>query len=188
MDAQDNSSGVVWVNGNSPYWKVYKGTGSSFNLTAENWPIPAVQTYAADLDMLGNGNYALVDMNNDGKPDMVDAQDNASGVVWVNGNIPYWKVYLNSSMDPYLSIDEQEASIQLNVYPNPTTGTITINLSDLESESHITIANSAGIVIHDELVSNKVNFNFDLTDYTSGLYFISVSNNNQAYNAKVIKQ
>ncbi|WP_148235365.1 T9SS type A sorting domain-containing protein [Fluviicola taffensis] len=192
VDAQDNSSGVVWLGtGSVPYWKVYPNSGSAFSTTAQSWTIPVVETYVDDLDQVNGANYTIVDMNGDRKPDMVDAQNNASGVVWLGaGNVPYWKVYLNTTVSPYLGIENPEMGtlVQLNVYPNPTTGTISINLSDLENENQVRISNSAGVVIYDKAITEQVLFNFDLSEYQSGLYFITVTNSNQVYNAKVIKE
>src|SRR5690606_12794489 len=126
VDCQDNASGVVWLTGSSlPYWKVYLNNGFNFKTTAENWTIPVMENSTGALDQVSSSNYSLVDINGDGNPDLVDCQDNASGVVWLTGSsLPYWKVYLNTSTFPFLAIDEISNQNDLHVYPNPTNDVI----------------------------------------------------------------
>ena len=189
VDARKNGTSTVWMtSSNVPYWKVYLNSGSEFRTVAEDWTIPVMEQYAEDLDQVNGLNYSLVDINGDKKPDLVDARKNGTSTVWMtSSNVPYWKVYLNTSVSPWLGVEEQEKLKTLNVYPNPSNGLIHVNLSDMENESRIMIYNSIGAIIHNETV-NTSDFTFDLTAYETGLYFITVQNSNQSYTAKVIRK
>ncbi|MBN9294227.1 MAG: VCBS repeat-containing protein, partial [Flavobacteriia bacterium] len=98
VDARQNGATTVWMtSSNVPYWKVYLNNGSGFSAVAENWTIPVMEQYAEDLDQVNGANYSLVDINGDGKPDLVDARQNGATTVWMtSSNVPYWKVYKNT--------------------------------------------------------------------------------------------
>jgi len=93
--ATENVSDVFY-NGNQKYWKVYLSSGSGFTPTAIQWNIPA--TLDSYEEFVNYNNHVVIDMNGDGKPDLVDSEDEAtSGAqVFFNGNQKYWKVYLNT--------------------------------------------------------------------------------------------
>ncbi|WP_343785919.1 T9SS type A sorting domain-containing protein [Wandonia haliotis] len=192
VDAQDNASGVVWLTGGSvPYWKVYLNTGSGFNSSAESWTVPVVEDYAQSLDQVNSTNYSVIDMNGDNKPDMVDAQDNASGVVWLTGgSVPYWKVYLNESETPsYAGLDEESGlGKSLVVYPNPTSGVVRLNLEHFEGDNQIRIVDGLGRVVLEEMISGGGIHKVDLGEFETGIYFVSVLNENKSYTSRVIKK
>ena len=78
------------------------------------------------------------------------------------------------------------------VYPNPTNGKINIGYN-LENASTITLraTNIQGQIIQ-QIKAEKSNGlqtdSLDLSSMSSGIYFISVSNSNETYTAKVIKE
>ncbi|MFO0665027.1 MAG: VCBS repeat-containing protein [Polyangiaceae bacterium] len=88
----------VWGTSSAPSWKVYKNTGSGFELTAATWTIPVAEGsstggyYTATSDL-----WATVDMDGDGKPDLVSTGHYVSGeaAVWGTESAPSWKVYKN---------------------------------------------------------------------------------------------
>jgi Secretion system C-terminal sorting domain/FG-GAP-like repeat len=100
VDAEDNSStsGAVWQNGSQRYWKVYLNNGTSISPTATDWNVPDVESNPEDMGSVTATGHSLVDINGDGFPDLVDSEDNFSGLgaVWQISSQRYWKVYLNN--------------------------------------------------------------------------------------------
>jgi hypothetical protein len=84
----------------APYWLVYKNTGTGFASTATMWAVPMSgsfggfhNTYAVTSDE----QWAVLDMNDDGKPDLVQTADPAQAYTAFDATTaPYWKVYLNN--------------------------------------------------------------------------------------------
>ncbi|HEX9980764.1 MAG TPA: T9SS type A sorting domain-containing protein [Flavobacterium sp.] len=115
VTAQNDASGYdkVFGVGASPYWKVYLNTGTGFSSSVTNWPVPAggkqhatgnwgfnaIAGSASTNSVVNNQTWSTIDMNADGKPDLVvTAQNDASGYdkVFGVGTSPYWNVYLNT--------------------------------------------------------------------------------------------
>lgn len=70
--------------------------GQGFSPTATQWNIPAVTDYYEFR--LAYNDHTVIDMNGDGRPDLVDTENQATeqvSDVFVNGGQKYWKVYLN---------------------------------------------------------------------------------------------
>ncbi|MFD2602268.1 T9SS type A sorting domain-containing protein [Flavobacterium suzhouense] len=92
-----NGVSDVFLNGQQKYWKVYLNNGTGFSATATQWNLPAVldgyEYRFADTD------HVVVDMNGDGKPDLVHTENPATNNTqdpFLNGQQKYWKVYLNT--------------------------------------------------------------------------------------------
>ena len=79
---------------------------------------------------------------------------------------------------------ENESSIEgLEVYPNPTSSFVTINL---EGEFVYSVVNVLGEVVYS---GNGVNTEkLDLTDLESGTYFITIDNDDKQETLKIVKQ
>ncbi|MDH5721395.1 MAG: hypothetical protein OEZ13_12380 [Spirochaetia bacterium] len=100
------------------YWKVFPGTDTGFSATAVKWPVPIAPEVSAeaDYDATCNGEdwgiYLLnraycdvawntIDINNDGKLDLVSTRDNSDVSAVEKGRVygfgtgaHYWKVFL----------------------------------------------------------------------------------------------
>jgi hypothetical protein len=85
------------------------------------------------------------------------------------------------------SIKENESYNLANVaiFPNPTDGNITINLTDNESWL-IEINNYYGQVVK-RLNTNEQTVYLDLNLLPSGIYFVKISNGNKQYVKKLVK-
>lgn len=95
---------------NSQYWKVYYGNASGFSTTASNWTLPiggykdASHTYGYFNTNESGGYYlncngwSTIDMNNDGRADLVVTSQGTGTYKDCFGapNSQYWKVYLNT--------------------------------------------------------------------------------------------
>lgn len=82
----------------------------------------------------------------------------------------------------YAGIDALMAD-QLEVYPNPTTGLLNIQIPQ---NAQVMIHNSNGKLMHEEFSSEKV-LQLDLSAYENGIYFITSISDGVVLNQKVIK-
>jgi hypothetical protein len=96
-DAQ-NAAGYVWRDLEGPHWRVFRGTRAGFATTAERWAVPEsglpdgffAAYYASDARQ-----WALVDLDADGRPELVQTADSAraGGQVWTDARGAHWKVW-----------------------------------------------------------------------------------------------
>ncbi|MEO8148939.1 MAG: ELWxxDGT repeat protein [Bacteroidia bacterium] len=92
-----------------------------------------------------------------------------------------WSFYM-----PGISAIEEHAVNSISVYPNPVTDILNINAKDNKIES-FKIHNSIGKLILDKTV-NQQNFQIDISQFNSGIYFIQVQTKDGMLSAKIIKQ
>jgi hypothetical protein len=81
---------------------------------------------------------------------------------------------------------EENVSELVSVYPNPTNGVFTVNISDVKATS-IAVYNTVGEEVHQA----KCNGNkavIDLKNNAKGVYFIKVTTNDGILNQRVVKQ
>ncbi|NOU29045.1 MAG: hypothetical protein HOO96_14180, partial [Polyangiaceae bacterium] len=88
--------GKVWGGDGAAYWKVYKNTGTGFATTATQWTLPALGTtegYDQIAGYDGNTEWVTLDIDGDGKIDLVNTATLADGKVWGGDGAAYWKVH-----------------------------------------------------------------------------------------------
>jgi hypothetical protein len=82
--------------------------------------------------------------------------------------------------------------MKLNIFPNPNTGIFNLEISSLEAENlDITIYNNIGVVVYESRnIEMKGNYSskIDLSDFSSGLYFINLTKDGSNYTEKIIIQ
>jgi hypothetical protein len=71
-----------------------------------------------------------------------------------------------------LSLGEDEINL-LKVYPNPTSGQFTVELTGAEAEAVLRLHDASGRLIRESLVNNETIVAFN-TDLAPGVYFISL--------------
>jgi len=91
--------GAVFL-GATPFWRVYKNTGSAFAAAFTQWPVPvnglADGFYASEVQTTSR-RWTTRDLNGDGRPDLVHTGNVISGQVWgADAGMPYWNVYGNT--------------------------------------------------------------------------------------------
>jgi hypothetical protein len=92
----------------------------------------------------------------------------------------------NLAVDPCTGINEAATLSGLNVYPNPTTGMLTISMNNTSLKS-IEITDVTGRVIASNMTAdNKVNV--DMTQLSAGVYYVKVNSDNHNSVVKVVKQ
>ncbi|MEX2483793.1 MAG: T9SS type A sorting domain-containing protein [Brumimicrobium sp.] len=74
----------------------------------------------------------------------------------------------------------------IQIYPNPTTGKVTIDFTDNKSRT-ITIHASNGRLIDEQTIDDK-QFTFDLAGKESGTYFVTVVSDKSVARGRIVKQ
>ncbi len=74
---------------------------------------------------------------------------------------------------------------EVKVYPNPTNGVFNVDYVNVKT---ITVTNTLGMVIYNEKIEgiSSGTKSIDLSTFTNGIYFITVSNEKGSYNQKLI--
>lgn len=86
-----------------------------------------------------------------------------------------------------------EPDYNVTLFPNPTKGNVTLKYSTVSQESlFVKIVNlSGGIVyegIFDEIVEGSNNLEIPSSSFSSGMYFISMTNKSKTFNMRFIKE
>jgi hypothetical protein len=104
-----------------------------------------------------------------------------------NGCTKAISITQNVSACTSISNDASSLDVEINIYPNPSNGILNIELGTVENTSLI-ITNALGQIVLNEKV-NKELFSLNLSNFSNGVYFIQVLNNNKTIKAqKIIKQ
>lgn len=91
-------------------------------------------------------------------------------------------------VDPCTGIDELSNDQDINIYPNPTTGIITIKFNGSLDATDVIVVNTLNKVVYTESIkkSSQNKTNIDLSSQTSGIYFIKLKTGGKEVNHKVI--
>jgi len=93
------------------------------------------------------------------------------------------------TIDPCLSVNDNEAVTALEVYPNPVNSTLTIANFNISGYATITLVDLQGKVVYTNNVSDLTgNFQIDMSNYESGIYVVRVTTENTNQEIKVVKQ
>jgi hypothetical protein len=74
----------------------------------------------------------------------------------------------------------------VSIYPNPTSGAIEIELSDIQFQRFSIIDLDGKVIFQKSPVDQKENV--DLSGFDDGLYIIILETNNESYKMKIIKE
>lgn len=97
-----------------------------------------------------------------------------------------WNKIYDTTLVMRVPIKENLIKNNLQIFPNPTTGNITISTENEIIES-IEIYNSIGSKVEDIIVKNKSkNYNFNFQQNYKGLYFVKVKTKENIYFKKII--
>ena len=87
--------------------------------------------------------------------------------------------FVNSGTSSCFISSISEVDESYLIYPNPTNGIVTIDLSALsQNPMTFTVTNITGVEIHRELINNNKRIQFNLEGYSEGMYFINITNHN----------
>jgi len=89
-----------------------------------------------------------------------------------------------------VGIEESDNPLsEIILYPNPSTGSFRINLISVKSSTNnltVIIKNILGETIMEKIVNNQTIAKIDLIDQPKGVYFVSVHDEKNAFNKKII--
>jgi len=141
-----------------------------------------------------SGNYQLLDVHGAGSqrsdPKVGDPAN------WPNGHGPQGDVIrifnyvrLVRHADSSMGYNEMEIKEnQLNIYPNPAKEYITVDISSENIENAtVQIINLLGKVVYSETGIINNNIKIDIQNFESGLYFLSIENENSIMIKKFTK-
>jgi hypothetical protein len=118
---------------------------------------------------LENGEYNIV----------FNAKDKAGNDTSLTKNFTVGSVGIN---DP-----DALTSSEIQVYPNPTSDKLTIEIKDLKKEAEIKILNLTGKLVYEGKMPSGNNIHrVNLSEYPNGIYFIEIGIGNKQYTKEVI--
>lgn len=103
---------------------------------------------------------------------------------WDGGSLDSWglEICMNSTV---VGIDNIKPSKNIAVYPNPAKSVL--NISGLQNNSNVVITDVSGKTIANYLINNNQT-SIDIHDFSSGVYFIRISNDELIYVTKFMKE
>lgn len=135
--------------------RVYNWDGSEWSVRADIYSeFPHAR--AGSTVSMGDGNHVAI-----GGIHAATVNGSQTGVVMVY------------QLDP-VGIEEQEALTDFSLYPNPTSGTTTLEFQNVIEHAIITLYTIDGRIIDTQAVYGATRFNYELQE-APGVYFIQVS-------------
>ena len=96
IQTMDPATAKVWDVASAPHWKVFENTGTGFALQPMLWSVPSSGTewgFRVTEQEWAYEHWLTRDLDGDGKLDLVQTADPATGTVWDAAGEPYWKVF-----------------------------------------------------------------------------------------------
>lgn len=85
-------------------------------------------------------------------------------------------------------INEELLNSSVVAYPNPTSGVITLNITDNTQGTVVNIYNVAGSLVSTSTYNgNVVNEKIDLSSFDNGIYMMIINSNNNVITKKIVK-
>ncbi|MFL5765171.1 MAG: T9SS type A sorting domain-containing protein [Bacteroidia bacterium] len=87
------------------------------------------------------------------------------------------------------SADENDVVMEINLYPNPTTGSFTLNVNNvINSDAHVRITNLLGETIYTSVLNTVNGKSIDLSGFGRGMYLLQITDGSSNYYKKVVVQ
>jgi Secretion system C-terminal sorting domain len=151
-------------------------------------------------DTIGFGSKDLIDMEmawiNFSIPFTYNSNDNPDSCIIVlsaSGANPAQNSYLYvdnlSFTNPTQSVSNLSSDMAFDLYPNPTTQNITLNLeSNQTANLNISVMDALGNLCSTTLAQKGSLLNIDVSHLSSGIYFVRVQTSGRTTTQKFIKQ
>lgn len=75
---------------------------------------------------------------------------------------------------------------EMNVYPNPAHGLVSLNFSRNEKEGKVTVSNVLGEIIYEVSILKETKIELNLNNFSAGIYFIQIFDGEKNYCRKII--
>ena len=181
------------------YWKVYLNTGNGFASGAVTWTTPTgglpaegyiLTSFSSDGFEVAGQSWEVIDMNGDGKPDLVVTDSvNAAQVPVQFGAGPgvagIWRVYLNANQPSAIS-DPLQSDAGCILYPNPGNGNFTLQFNDA-AERDVEVYDALGRQVVSP-VRMQQQQQFNLGNVSAGIYVLRIIQNGAAKTLKLVVQ
>ncbi len=82
-------------------------------------------------------------------------------------------------------IETTQAPFSMQLYPNPATDVINIEVSELSADMNVIVTDMAGRVVANQKVED-VKTSLDVSGFTGGVYVVAIQSNGQVYTQKVV--
>lgn len=197
----------TYNNGNTPDYILLIATASNTPGSASGstvmWVDDLSVTYCtADTSVIQNGNtltanatnatYQWVDCNNGNAP--IAGATSASFTTFVTGSYAVEVTQggctaMSSCFNVVMSSTTQlDATTSISIAPNPTTGWLQLDLSELTTTADLRLLNLQGQVVQERQQANNSSISWDISQQPAGVYLLEVVANRQRTVLKVVKQ
>lgn len=88
----------------------------------------------------------------------------------------------------YTGIEDVDQNSSLRMWPNPATETLMIDLSEFEKSVSVSVVNNLGQVIHSEQTSSQNQFTLPVSNWSDGIYSVTVRDESKVATQRLVKQ
>ncbi|MCE7996953.1 MAG: T9SS type A sorting domain-containing protein [Roseivirga sp.] len=145
---------------------------------------------ASDLVQTSATTYSFVVSSSGGAVDVSISANTAEDLAG-NGNTASNQLTLNftdvSTREDFTNLQNVSKAEEINVYPNPASDVLTIDLSELSAEAvDIQMYNASGTPVFTKKAYRQQMLKLDVSDYTSGIYIVQCYDGQQVIRKKVM--
>lgn len=95
--------------------------------------------------------------------------------------------YRPGFQQPVLKVNLIHTSIDMNVFPNPTASTVTMQSTKTLKNVLLTISDVSGKIVLEQRMDEFLTFSFNCSDWGNGVYLIALADGqNNSYSSKLI--
>ena len=85
-----------------------------------------------------------------------------------------------------VGIEDNALNSSIGLFPNPTNGLVNLNINDVQGKWNVTVYNVLGEVVENIYQSSERSIKIDLSDASTGVYFVNVSTEVGSITKKVV--
>ena len=140
--------------------------------------------YFISVEMYSNGNATdiyILDDETVPQPSYLSMIYIPGDQVYTNGTATAIRMITDGAISDIISLEEN--NLEYNIFPNPSSGTINIELGE-QGEFNVEICDIVGKSMYNNSI--KTNTNIDINGLDSGVYFVTISNENKSNTTKLI--